>query len=705
MGKTSTSFRGPTGVPWALVGILIIQGALLALWLKKDTRPPQWDSAVHLMTARHYAEAASKGDIRGLLFTPTFPGHPPYPPVAHYVMASGIRLARALGTSAEDGAVFCLQFFSLGVLGVGCYLLAGRLWGPGAGLAAATLAMFAPPVQALSHQALVDVALAGMVVLSYGCWVWSERFFRLGWSLAFGLAAAIGCLVKWTFPTYLLPVVGAGVWGLMTGRNRRNILGALSVSIVVTVPWYAANLFIVVPKLTRVAGLGAQEGDPSGRTLAGWLWYPRILLAQWGGPFLLAGLAGLGWGFFRRTKGTLLLILWLVLSYAIWSMVSNKDPRYLLPAAMVFPIGLSSLPLGIPAAAAGTCVFMAISSLWAAPGGRWRDAPIALSWPLTEMAEKAVSLRTERTGPSALVLISNYDYLNGNNLTWTMKSRGLSDQLTVRTKSDRLGEFADFVIVKTGSLGPAGSVTHQTAARNEILKEGGWFQREFTQSARWPLPDGSEAILFARNRTTRPTPAGVSISGWGRIDWEGLHLLAKPSLRYPGSQRAEITARRMIYDAVVLREVRLDLDGFRLATDDEGRPRLLDLREVSIQSAGWNEEDATALLLKRAPGLKQARVSFRKGERVILSGRMGPLPVMAELVLSLKKGLNEDQLNVRASMIKVAGVSVPDLFLSRFGRQTISLGPTARRPYGIRLSGLRVVQSDVTGLGTLEVAP
>lgn len=207
---------------------------------------------------------------------------------------------------------------------MGCYLLAGRFWGPGAGLAAAALATFAPPVQALAHQALVDLALAAMVVFAYGCWVRSERFSRLDWSLMFGLAAGIGCLVKWTRPLYLLPVVGAGVWGLVTGRHRKNIFLALVLSIIVTAPWYAANLFIVVPKLTRVAGLGAQEGDPSGRTLAGWLWYLRILLVQWGGPFLLAGVAGLGWGFFSPYKRCFGPCLWFVFKYGIWSSVSNK---------------------------------------------------------------------------------------------------------------------------------------------------------------------------------------------------------------------------------------------------------------------------------------------------------------------------------------------------------------------------------------------
>ena len=697
--------RGGKAALLGLAGILIVQGLLLFSWLEKDTRPPQWDAAVHLMTAKHYADAADRGDGAGLLITPTFPGHPPYPPVAHDLMAVGMKMSHAMGLSMEDGAVFVAQFFFLSVLAVGCCMIAARFWGPGAGLAAAALAVFAPPVQALSHQALTDVGLAALVVFAYGCWFWSENFSRTGWALAFGLAAGVGCLVKWTFPLYLLPVVGAGVWGLLKGRHSRNIFLALALSVLIIAPWYAANLFLVVPKLTRVADLGAQEGDPSGRTLAGWMWYFRILQIQWGGPFLLAGIAGLGWGFFRRSKGVLTLILWFIFSYAIWSMVSNKDPRYLLPAAMVFPIGLSSLPAGIPLVAAAVFVFMAISSLWAAPGGRWRDAPVAQSWPLSEMAEKALSLRADRTGPSTLVLISNFDYLNGNNLSWTVKSEGWSDRLTVRTKVDRLGEFSDFVIVKTGSLGPAGSVSRQTAAREEVLSPAGWFHREFTESARWALPDGSDALLFARNPAPRASPSSVSLSGWGGIHWEGLRLSAKPSERYPSAQRAELSARRMNFSSVVLRDVRMDLDGFRLAVDDQGYPRLLDLREISIQSAAWNEEDATALLVKRAPGLKQAQVSFREGGRVCLSGRMGPVSVLAEAILTLEKGSSEDHVIVRLAAIKVSGVSVPPLILSRFGTQMVSLGPTARRPYGIRLSGLRVVPVGKTGSGALEIAP
>jgi hypothetical protein len=129
----------------------------------------------------------------------------------------------------------------------------------------------------------------------------------------------------------------------------------------------------------------------------------------------------------------------------------------------------------------------------------------------------------------------------------------------------------------------------------------------------------------------------------------------------------------MTYKSIVMRDVRLDLDGLRLAMDDDGQPRLLDLREVSIQSAVWNEEDATAMLINRAPGLKQGRVTFEEGGRILLTGRIGPLSLLAEVALSLKKAEKEDRLEARLLKIKVAGVSVPGGLLARFGTHTLTL--------------------------------
>ncbi|MBK8870060.1 MAG: glycosyltransferase family 39 protein [Elusimicrobia bacterium] len=692
--------------PLALGGMLFIQGIVLAVWLKKDTRPPQWDPAVHLMSAQHYSDEVARGNWGALLLTPTFPGHPPYPPVAHYVMAMGMGVARGVGVPVEDCAVFCLQMFSLGVLAVGCFLVAGQLWGRSAGLAAAALSVFAPPVQYLSHQALVDVALAAVVVLAYGCWFRSEGFSRFRWSLGFGVVAGVGCLVKWTFPSYMLPVVFSGVWGLLKGRSRANILFALLVSILLAVPWYVANLMIVVPKLTRVAGLGAQEGDPSGKTWAGWVWYVRVFWLQWGGPFMLASVAGLVWGFFRRSKGTLSLVFWLVSSYAVWSLVSNKDPRYLLPAAMVLPLSLSSLPWGIPLLAALVCAYLSVSSLWAGSrSGSFRDPPVSHHWPLAEMLENVLSYRAGEAGVSTLVLISNEGYLNGNNMTWTVKSRGWTDRVTVRTKTDRLGEFTDFVIVKTGSLGPAGSVTRQLSAREDVLSESGWFQKAYSRAAHWSLPDGSEGVLFVRNPVTVPLKGDVSLEGWMGTHWDGARFVMADSKRFSGSQQGEISASQLSFKSVALRNVVVGLDGLRLVADNDGRPRLLDLKETTIRSAEWTESDALAFLKKKVPPIKDAKVTFEKDGRIALSGHLGVLPISLVARLDLLIGEKEDILLTHLMAVKVGGLSVPRFFLQRYGKRTISLCPTPRRPFGVRLAGLKTEPLRDGKEGRLVVAP
>lgn len=195
----------------------------------------------------------------------------------------------------------------------------------------------------------------------------------------------------------------------------------------------------------------------------------------------------------------------------------------------------------------------------------------------------------------------------------------------------------------------------------------------------------------------------VSLAGWGGLHWEEGHFSSAPSSRYPGAQRAELNAPQLTFQSIALRDVRLDFEGLRLAIDDENRPRLLDLKEVAIRSALWTDADATALLKKRVPALTEAAVTFQENGGVRLAGRLGPASLGVDLALAHRRGGKEDQLEIRVVQFIIGDVSVPKFFLSRYGVRAIPLGPTARRPYGIRLSGLRVVPRKDNEPGIMEV--
>lgn len=682
-------------VPLFLGGMILVQGILLGLWLRRDTRPPAWDQSVHLMSAWRYKEAAAHGNIGALLHTRTSPGHPPYPPAVHYLMGAGLSLAESLGWSVEDGAVFVSQLFFLGLLILGSYVLAAHFWGPPSGLAAAALASFAPPVQSMAHQPLADLGLVATVVFSYALWVRSDGFTRFRWSLGLGVALGVGCLTKWTFPTYILPIFGSAVYRFFRNKNARNILWAGGIAVLLVVPWYLINLPILLPKLIRVAGLGAQEGDPSGTTLAGWFWYGRSTWTFWGGPLVLGGLAGVAWGFFRRMKSAPILIAWFLISYGVWSLVSNKDPRYLAPAAVVLPIAWAALPFRLPHLGALLTALWATWAVFSSQPRPWMDRPVTESWPIEDIVHKAVSLQEERAGPSVLTLVANHEALNGPTLTWTVLKEGASPGLVVRTKLVRLGQLTEFVLVKTGSLGPAGTATDQEVAREEIFIPQGWFPRAFAEVDRWAFPDGSDAVLFQRRKGAPRSSSAVGLLGLlpdlvPNLALEGLRVSIEESRTFPGEFEVQVVADEFRLMNLFLRQVDLVLDGVQMASDDAGRLRLLGLRRVDVRSAFLTEEDASAFLSKKVPALRAGHIAFLEGNRIRVTGSYGPVPVRAEISFSL--GGSESQgteISVELVQLRLVGVPVPVWALGPLRHRDLSLLPTGRMPYEIGLEGLR----------------
>jgi len=696
------------GVPTALALLAVWHALLLSVWLKKDTRPPQWDQSVHLSTALRFKNALARGRIGEILRAAPSPGHPPYPPAAMLAMTAGMVVGGPLGAGAEDAAVFAAGFSALAVLALGAYLFVAPTGGPWGGVAAACLTTLAPPVLSLSRQPLVDLTLAAWVVLAYGLWRSSEGFSRYRPTVALGAAAGVGLLVKWTWPLYVLPILGAaGTTFFVRRKNKRKISLAALLAAGLPAPWYFANLAIVAPKLARVAGLGAQEGDPSASSLAGWFYYPGVLWEQWTPAWLLAGLAGLGWAFLRHRKVALSLAGWLATGLVFWSLVPNKDPRYILPAALALPLAASLLPSLFPG---GLALAAAAFSVWivgSPAGARFAAGPSEEAWPLESMAARAAALTPADHAPAVLTLIANHPHMNGNNMTWTVAKERLGDRINVRTKLDRLGQFTEFVLVKTGDLGPAPTVTKQAAAREQVMDPGGWFRGGFEEAGRWPLPDGSEGILFQRAAKSVPLsnelgPAAMLPGLMDGLSLEGFQGTLEPSVRYPGHSVCRLATERLTFGPVALGQVRLVLDGLLLAKDAAGQPRVLDLRRLELESARWSAEDADRFLAARADFLRNPRVEFLEGNRVEVQARLGFVPLGVQVEVQSVAD-PEPALRLRVVRWKVGGVPLPRVLLGPWRTRRLSLVPTGRLPFEISLDGLRTVPAEPGGRGALEV--
>src|SRR5438045_4069584 len=88
-----SSLEGPSGGRKALVLSLLGLGLFLALkavmlssFVRRDTRPPSWDQAVHLEIALDYRNAAGLGRWSDIFHLAPKPGMPPFPPLYHLAL-------------------------------------------------------------------------------------------------------------------------------------------------------------------------------------------------------------------------------------------------------------------------------------------------------------------------------------------------------------------------------------------------------------------------------------------------------------------------------------------------------------------------------------------------------------------------------------------------------------------------------------------
>ncbi len=687
-----------------LLGLWVWQFILMSTWLYKDQSPPQWDQSVHLSTSLHYKHALSSLSLTDMIVPPRYPGHPPYPPFVHYAMVPLLFMSDWTGIPPED-AVTLVNLFFIVLLSFGAFLLVQDWRGHEAGVCAAFLTGLCPPLLGYSHEPLVDLGLAAWVVMAYACWQRSDHFYDRSWSLGCGAAFGLGLLSKWTFMFYVAPILwdmGKVVFKKYQAPMNKNGWGAIGIGALLAGPWYSVNIFSVLPRIVRAASLGAQEGDPSVWSLASWAWYPKLLwhdLFLWG---IVLGISGLVCLVFFRPKHFWVLAWWFLGAYVVWSLVSNKNPRDIFPALLVFPLAAAFLPKRVNVMAAGLSVVFSWLVTWNYVGHAMPAQPFP--WPLEAIVQKAAESRGPLSDPlSVLSLPANHDYLNGNNLRWTVEKMGLDDVIVPRTKISRLGQFSEFVLMKTGALGPAGTIARHEEVRKEILAKPGWFGRAFVELERWALPDKSEAVLFHRRKNIKGLAPYQALSQvLPHVSFEGLrvyedrHYVQRANQKTAERTWLVVRARKMVLKSLELTNVRLALNGFLAVENERREPCLLRLHEVFVESARISEKAVADFIRSRAKNVKNVQVEFLEKNQLSVQGQIGVVPLRVLMELGYhQEDTGEPFLRVKLVKLKAGGVPLPLFFLGGLCEKSVRLTPSRGMPFFVYFSGLSTVGHDL----------
>jgi len=690
-----------------LVLFLAAEALLLRSYIRNDTRPPSWDQAIHMEIALDYREALAAGKLADAWYLAPKPGMPPFPPAYHLL------LTRAYNSADPAHAALWVNWFYLSLLCVSIFGIAWRFRPDDTALAAVILFAASPAIQDLLTTQLVDLPLAALAAAAYWALLSSNEFTRWLPALAFGVLHAAGMLHKWSFFSYMLPAYWIALTSLREKRTALIMLTAATASAALLTPWYAAHLALLPSRLVQASS----DFAISPWSAAAWMVYFKQasdLLT----PFVwVLGVIGLVAPQMRRNREQgWILLAWVLTSYVFWTIVPNRQLRFLMPGLV--PIGVA-LVATWPKAVAWSMAGLQLISMLNFYGGWIGPVNIPLpyyslqffdnrparkeDWRTEEILRRIEAERDPAAPVTNVTLVANDTYFNAPTFHWTQRRLGLK-HARMRGVNSRLSELSEFVVLKDPKVGPAGVISGLNEAATQIRDPKGWFSRAYQEITRWPLPDGNNAILYRQRRNLPKPYEGETLIyqhyAVGKAELKDLKIRFGPWDPAKSAYKTmSVTLGQIELKGLVLEGTKVDLvnAGF-IPVLKGGRDgdwtdiRLLRLERLRINALEIGAEELKAFLTARVPGLSVGEVTLDKTVSVSGSYKGKPMAVEAALqLLDSPRRLKIDILSAR-----LAGITVPLSMFREIKELTVPLYPYPETPFFIDLPGLTIANGRLT---------
>ncbi len=343
-------------------------------------------------------------------------------------------------------ALMVLWSLFLAVLLLGTYFLAKEFLDDWGALAAATLTATAPPVATYSRAITLDMPLAALTMLAFFALVRSRGFRRLGYTVAFGIAAGVSCLAKGYAPAYwLIPgLVAFFVGGSFRDLNKRgyenplfnvaigSVFGAFMISW-----WYGGKL---VEWSGVLSGHMHTYRQAPGQLDGAWP-LGQMIYGDFGPLLLVVVIAGvvLAWPLRRKHKTIYEMTVAVVAAAAVFASAPTTYARFLMPvlgvAATLFVAGLwrrgeARRPKVVVAVVVAASLALHVALTFAP-----RTAATALGMfahpPQTDQKALAMSAQAAAHGPVVIIDDARHPYLPAGMLGYLVRRADGMVYLTV----------------------------------------------------------------------------------------------------------------------------------------------------------------------------------------------------------------------------------------------------------------------------------
>jgi len=690
-----------------LVLFLACEAFLLRSFIRTDTRPPSWDQSIHMEIALDYREALKDGRLSDAWYLAPKPGMPAFPPAYHLL------LTRAYASADPAHAALWVNWFYLAVLTVSIFGIAWRFRPDETAAAAAVMFVASPAIQDMLTQQLVDLPMVAIAAAAYWALLAADDFMFVLPALAFGALHALGMLHKWSFFSYMFPAYLVALRSLRDKRSALTMLAAAALSAALIFPWYAAHIAMLPGRLVQASA----DFAVSVWTPGAWAVYFKQASDSIGPVVWLLGTIGLlAPQYHRRREQGWILLAWFVTSYVFWTIVPNRQLRFLLPGLV--PVGIAFCSTWPKALTWGAVVLQLFGMFnffggWIGPLRLnlpyysfqfFENRPAAKEdWKTEEILRRIEAERDASTPISNVTLVANDHYFNAPTFHWMQRRLGL-EHARMRGVNRRLSELSEFVLLKDPKVGPSTVVSGLPEASLEIKDPTGWFVKAYEEIARWPLPDSNNAILYRQRRGMKKPYAGKFLVYQhytaGKVAIEDLKATFGP---WDSEKSAFRTMNLLVGElnvhGLVLKDTDLDLTGARFIPitkkgreDDWTDIRMLRLESLRINALSVGAAELKTFISKRVKGLTVDQLKLDKTVRI--TGTYDGKPVSAEAGLRLLDAPRRLKIDILS--VRLAGITVPLSVFREIKELTIPLTPNPETPFTIELPGLTIADDRLT---------
>jgi hypothetical protein len=403
-------------------------------------------------------------------------------------------------------------------------------------------------------------------------------------------------------------------------------------------------------------------------------------------------------------------------SYVFWAIVPNRQIRFLVPGLSGLAAAMcGAFPTEWIWAVAVFQIFGAVnfSAGWIAPISvpfPLRDITFLLSsppgdenWHLADILRQAQAKSDPSQSVANLTLVANAQYFNGANFTWMDRVLNLPT-VHMRGVNKRLADFSQFILLKDDKLGPEGVIEGLPEAAKAIADPAGWVAKSYEKAAQWPLPDGSNAVLYQQKRLLG---APFSSPGTQFMFYESGAFTAndlriklgawdKAAANYPlvhlSAASAELRGVKVAHPSVELENAVLVPASYDKKVPEWDDVRFLRLGRLHFLSGEVAAEDLKTYLQDQVKGLRIDKLTFER--TISASGQIGHFPFSIEASVELLD--SPRRLTVNVLNAHIGATALPAGLMSGYRQFTLSLEPNPDLPFAIDLPGLSFHDGKIT---------